>query len=69
MGYTRARRYANHPSGRTYDRATGEVLPQAADWDTNDKATAARIFYQYYVKAKADSDDKQAKQQHRQQFG
>src|SRR5215207_9649451 len=38
MGYTRSRRYANHKSGRKYDRATQEVLPQETDWQTNDKA-------------------------------
>ena len=28
MGWTRARRYANHPSGRKYDPKTKEVLPR-----------------------------------------
>ena len=69
MGFTRAERYANHPSGRKYDRATGEVLPQAADWDTNDKALAARIFYEHYARAKADPDYQRAKQEHRRRFG
>ena len=69
MGYTRARRYANHRSGRKYDQVTGEVLPQAADWQTNEKAESARIFYEYYVKAKADSDYHQAKLRHQQRFG
>lgn len=69
MGYTRARRYANHRSGRKYDPATGEVLPQAADWETNEKAEAARIFYGYYVKAKEDADYQRAKRQHQRAFG
>jgi hypothetical protein len=47
MGFTRARRYANHPSGRKYDRTTGDALPQAVDWQTNDKAESARIFHAY----------------------
>ena len=42
MGYTRSRRYANHQSGRKYDSVTQEVLPQEADWHTNDKAESAR---------------------------
>ncbi len=69
MGFTRARRYSNHPLGRKVDRTTGEVLPQAADWDTNEKAEAARIFYAYYATAKADPDYQHAKQRHHQQFG
>ena len=69
MGYTRARRYANHHSGRKYDQATGEVLPQEADWQTNEKAESARIFSEYYVKANADPDYHRAKQQHQQTFG
>src|SRR6188472_4037516 len=40
MGWTRARRYANHPSGRKYDPKTKEVLPRGED---QEKAEAARI--------------------------
>jgi hypothetical protein len=69
MGFTRARRYANHPSGRKYDPETGEELPQAADWDMNEKAEAARIFYDYYARAKADPDYQRAKRRHQQAFG
>ena len=45
MGFTRARRYANHSSGRKYD-AEGNVRPQEDDWNTSDKAISARIFQQ-----------------------
>ena len=69
MGYTRARRYANHQSGRKYDPETREVLPQAADWQTNEKAESARIFYAYYVKVNADPDYQQAKHLHQRTFG
>jgi hypothetical protein len=69
MGYTRSRRYANHRSGRKYDSVTQEVLPQEADWQTNEKAESARIFYAYYVKAKEDAVYQQAKQQHQRSFG
>jgi hypothetical protein len=69
MGFTRARRYANHPSGRKYDRTTGEVLPQASEWGTNVKAESARIFYAYYARAKDDPDYQWAKRQHQQAFG
>tara|TARA_B100000965_G_scaffold398862_1_gene417671 strand:+ start:3147 stop:3608 length:462 start_codon:yes stop_codon:yes gene_type:complete len=43
MGFTRARRYANHSSGRKYS-ANRTVLPQETDWRTNVKAKAANIF-------------------------
>tara|TARA_A100000164_G_scaffold106551_1_gene93762 strand:- start:289 stop:744 length:456 start_codon:yes stop_codon:yes gene_type:complete len=45
MGFTRARRYANHSSGRKYD-AKGNVRPQEKDWATSDKTISARIFQQ-----------------------
>ena len=50
MGWTRARRYANHPSGRKYD-AAGDEIPRG---DDPGKAEAARIFYRLYVKARED---------------
>ena len=43
MGFTRARRYANHSSGRKYD-SNGKVRPQEVDWKTNEKAKAAAVF-------------------------
>ena len=46
MGFTRARRYANHPDGKKYSQ-TGEVLPQSQDALTCKKARAARIFKEY----------------------
>jgi hypothetical protein len=49
MGWTRARRYANHQGGRKYDQKTGELLPRVAD---PEKAQAAAIFYDQYVKAR-----------------
>jgi hypothetical protein len=69
MGYTRSRRYANHRSGRKFNPKTQEVLPQEVDWQTNDKAESARIFRAYYLKANADPDYQQAKQQHQDAFG
>jgi len=54
MGFTRARRYANHRSGQKYatkppyyhtgDRGGAPILPQEADALTNEKAQAASIF-------------------------
>ena len=43
MGFTRARRYANHKDGNKYDE-NGNVKPQEPDWDTSEKAVSARIF-------------------------
>ena len=43
MGFTRARRYANHSSGKKYNK-TGEVRPQEPDWRTSEKARAAEVF-------------------------
>lgn len=31
MGWTRARRYANHKGGRKYDKTTGDELPRGED--------------------------------------
>ena len=44
MGFTRARRYANHNSGRKYKRGTREILPQEEDCMTSKYAESARIF-------------------------
>lgn len=43
MGHTRARRYANHSSGKKYD-SSGKVRPQEPDWRTSEKARAAKVF-------------------------
>ena len=43
MGFTRARRYANHKSGKKYDE-NGKVRPQEKDWATSDKAKSAKLF-------------------------
>ena len=43
MGFTRARRYANHRDGKKYGK-DGKVLPQEKDWATSEKAKSARRF-------------------------
>jgi hypothetical protein len=43
MGFTRARRYANHSSGKKYSK-TGQALPQDKDALTCEKAKSATIF-------------------------
>ena len=46
MGFTRARRYANHKDGKKYNN-DGTVKPQEKDWATSDKAESAKIFKMY----------------------
>ena len=46
MGFTRARRYANHKDGKKYDK-NGEIIPQEKDWATSEKAKAATRFKQF----------------------
>ena len=53
MGWTRSRRYANHRSGRKYNRDTGKELPREED---PVKAESARIFREYYDRARSDPE-------------
>jgi hypothetical protein len=52
MGITRARRYANHPSGRKYKKGTREIIP--IEEIDEEKAESARIFSEKYYLAKND---------------
>lgn len=63
MGFTRARRYANHPNGKKYNDDKS-VKPQAKDWKDSEKAKAARIFFEYYTKAKNDKHYVELKEKH-----
>lgn len=65
MGWTRARRYANHKGGRKYDRVTGEELPRTVD---KEKAAAAAIFYKRYVTARQHSQYVRQKKLHAARF-
>lgn len=62
MGWTRARRYANHKGGRKYDRNTGKELPRSVDAE---KAQAGAVFYERYVAAREHPDYLRQKSQHR----
>ena len=64
MGFTRARRYANHSSGRKYD-SNGKVRPQEVDWKTNEKAKSAQIFKVIRDKAAYDPTYKQMRKEWR----
>jgi Domain of unknown function (DUF4385) len=63
MGFTRARRYANHSSGNKYD-TDGSVRTQDAGSEDSEKAESARIFYEYYIKAREDPIYKKLRKEH-----
>jgi hypothetical protein len=77
MGYTRARRYANHKSGKKYDGpvpndkegqsgAHGrDQLPLDAD---PVKAESATVFYEVWQKAKADKYYRQLLKEHHEKY-
>ena len=46
MGFTRARRYANHKDAKKYGK-DGKVLPQEKDWATSEKAKSANRFKEF----------------------
>jgi hypothetical protein len=65
MGFTRSRRYANHASGRKYN-SDGTVKQQDVGSEDSPKAQSARIFYEYYIKAKDDPEYLEMKRLHQQ---
>jgi hypothetical protein len=62
---TRARRYANHKSGRKYAPGTRELLPHEED---HEKAQSAKMFYQKWKKVRADKKYLQLRNRHRKLF-
>lgn len=68
MGWTRSRRYANHPSGNKYD-SDGNVKRQSEYAMSSEKAHSAEIFFTYYSKAKDDPDYIKMKKDHVKKFG
>ncbi|MDP8899675.1 MAG: DUF4385 domain-containing protein [Actinomycetota bacterium] len=68
MGYTRARRYTNHRSGKKYDE-NGRVLPQEPDALDGEKARAARAFYEKYVQAREDEHYKRRRKEWAERYG
>ena len=67
MGFTRARRYANHRDGRKYS-PDGSILPQEPDALTCEKAESAKIFYVCWKEARENQIYLQMKQRHRQSY-
>lgn len=77
MGITRARRYANHPSGKKYDGAVPKdkkgvsgahgrkELPKGFDAE---KAESAKIFQEKYYLAKNDEVYQQLMNEHKEKY-
>tara|TARA_R100000005_G_C4977961_1_gene188701 strand:- start:435 stop:905 length:471 start_codon:yes stop_codon:yes gene_type:complete len=68
MGFTRARRYANHRDGKKY-AIDGTILPQEPDALTCEKAESARVFYACWKEARENKTYLQMKCDHRQKYG
>ena len=66
MGFTRARRYANHRSGRKYESGTKRLLPRTAP--DSEKAAAAEIFRRQWQRVRSDPAYLAARALHRQRF-
>jgi len=66
MGYTRARRYANHQSGRKYAAGTRRTLPRSED---KLKAQAAEFFHAKWKKARQDRAYLQLRKRHQETYG
>ena len=64
MGFTRARRYANHRDGRKYN-PDGTEIPQEPDALTCEKAHSAKVFYACWVEARQDKKYLKMKQAHK----
>jgi hypothetical protein len=66
MGITRARRYANHPSGRKYKKGTREIIP--IEKEDEEKAESARIFSEKYYLAKNDEVYQALMKEHKEKY-
>ena len=65
MGWTRARRYANHKGGRKYDKQTGVELPRTED---KEKAEVVAVFYERYVAARQHPEYVRQKKLHKEKY-
>ena len=78
MGFTRARRYANHASGRKWAKAAPsrggsarvewKVLPREKDSRTNEKAQSAEIFYAFWKRARENGDYLAMRSAHKEKY-
>jgi len=67
MGFTRARRYANHRDGRKYN-LDGSIIPQEPDALTCEKAKSAKIFYSAWKEARENKQYLQMKAEHKSKY-
>ncbi|MET3574997.1 DUF4385 domain-containing protein [Bhargavaea ullalensis] len=65
MGYTRARRYANHQGGRKY-REDGSEYERIEDPEKSESAT---VFKEYWDRIRKDDDYLQRKREHQKKYG
>ncbi|PFA67777.1 cytoplasmic protein [Bacillus sp. AFS015802] len=65
MGYTRARRYANYPGGKKYNKE-GNVKDRKID---EQKAESASIFETKWKLAREDADYLKRKKEHQNKYG
>lgn len=65
MGHTRARRYANYPGGRKYDK-NGETRERQID---EEKAESAAIFEKIWIQVREDEDYLKRKKAHQRAYG
>ncbi len=66
MGITRARRYANHPSGRKYKKGTREIIP--IEGEDKIKAESAKIFSEKYYLTKNDAVYQEMMKEHKHKY-
>lgn len=67
MGFTRARRYANHRSGKKWSKEgeAWKVLPQEPDAMTCEKAKSAEIFKEAWKEARENKTYLEMKERHK----
>ncbi|KPL58801.1 DUF4385 domain-containing protein [Rossellomorea vietnamensis] len=65
MGYTRARRYANYPDGKKYNK-DGDINDRKID---EQKAESAAIFEAKWKLAREDDDYLKRKKEHQNKYG
>ena len=68
MGFTRARRYANHRDGRKYNK-DGTIIPQEPDALICEKADSARVFYAAWKEARENEYYLKLKKEHKEKYG
>lgn len=68
MGYTRARRYTNYKGGHKYDKEHNYALNEKGTGDPV-KAESARIFYEQWKRAEANTAYARLKRDWKEQYG